>query len=140
MHNELTHLTSINQRVLKEKEQSGFRVDSVKCIANTGQEISFLAPEMIEIALIKLFERVNKTKDLINSMAICWIGLISIHPFSNGNGRTAKEYLKLMASNKDIQFNNLYQIDSILLTEQTNKNISEIENFLNQNIKLKESV
>jgi fido (protein-threonine AMPylation protein) len=136
---ELNLLLSLNAK-LQKMAQSHFRDHPVYCLAKSGQKITFVAPELISICLIKLLEKVEKEKDFLRSLSIFWIGFIAIHPFENANGRTAKEYLRLKLKERELEVVNLNQIDSILLTKNTKDNLQKINHFLDQNIKIKENV
>lgn len=135
----LNKLVMINRRLDPLKSNNSFRTNAVTCTAATGSKIHFLAPELIEISLIKLFETIERIEDKFESLAVFWIGFIAIHPFNNANGRTAKEFLKIESLNLGLRINNLYQIDSILLTENTEDNKNKIINYLRDNSKIEDT-
>lgn len=143
MKEEINSLLRINRQFTK---SSGFRSHNVFCQAATGQKVKFLQYELIEISLIKILEKVEtklKSNDYnshLYGLAMLWIGLISIHPFSNGNGRTTKMYLMTRVTRLGYNIESINDIDSILLTSETAQNIKNITNYLSHKIKIKEFV
>lgn len=143
MKEEINSLLRINRQLTKSQ---GFRSHNVFCQAATGQKVKFLQYELIEISLIKLLEKIEtkfQSKDYnshIYGLAMLWIGLISIHPFSDGNGRTIKLYLISRANKLGHKLQTIEDIDSILLSSETAQNIKNITNYLNHKIKVKEFV
>ena len=135
MHKDINLLISLNRQITGAKSLHDFRQYDVFCIAGTGEKIRFLPHSLIKISLINLLSKIDTTHNPIKKLALYWIGLIAIHPFENGNGRTVKKLIKLKAKEMSLEISNLEQLDSILLTENTEKNIHKITNFIKLNIK-----
>lgn len=135
MNSDINTLIQMNRKIQRLESQIDFRDHDVYCIAKNGKRIKFLPHSLIKISLVNLFQKSDKMNDPIQKLAILWIGIISIHPFANGNGRTAKMFLKYKAQKLNLYISKIDEIDSILLTEKTSENIDQICKYLEHNIK-----
>lgn len=69
MNSEINCLLKLSQRVLNSPSPIQFRTEKIFCLAKSGQKINFLSPELIEIALINLLEKVAQTKNNLRLMS-----------------------------------------------------------------------
>ncbi len=80
----------------------GLRARPARCVARDGRIVAFAAPGDIPAALRGCVERFHRELSegtaplpVAYAAARFWLAFIAIHPFEDGNGRTAKAYLRL---------------------------------------------
>lgn len=125
---ELLKIQMLNRRI-NHQGNGDFRATEVySSSAKTNYRFlkSDLVQEFIVVCLDDFFQLydIAETKgEVAKSFAYFWQTFISIHPFTNGNGRTAKEYLKLKASEKGLtgNFDRLDQFSFDSVSEATLK-------------------
>ena len=80
----------------------GLRVQPACCVARDGRLVTFAAPEAIRPFLYKCVEQwLGSTterpspRDVAAAAARFWLTFVAVHPFVDGNGRTAKAFLRM---------------------------------------------
>lgn len=141
---ELNILFTLNARYQNNADNLSFRKNNVYCLAQNGQKVRFSKPEEIPTLIVAVLEKfvtlykdANTKEDLSYALSLFWIGFISIHPFSNGNGRTAKAYLRQKAKEKNFELAS-EMLDSILLTGKLQDDIQSINQLINEKLKRKD--
>ncbi|MBI4348894.1 MAG: Fic family protein [Elusimicrobia bacterium] len=101
----LTTLLALNLRCRGLDQEGsrapGWRRERAYCVARDGRVVSFVAPELVEPMLggclgrwIEEAARRPGLPELARSVARFWLAFVAIHPFVDGNGRTAKAFLR----------------------------------------------
>lgn len=141
---ELNILSTLNARYQNKRDNLSFRKNNVYCLAQSGQKVRFSKPEEIPPLMvavlekfITLYKEATNKEELSYALGVFWIGFISIHPFSNGNGRTAKAYLKQKAKEKNYELASEI-LDSILITGKLQDDIRSINQLINEKLRQKE--
>ncbi|MFK8136719.1 MAG: Fic family protein [Bdellovibrionales bacterium] len=132
---DISSIKSIHKSIMSEGANSTYRVEPVYCVSRDNRKIVFTSPELIESkldSLLGLFNtyltEVKNTKDLSKVLGIFWVGFISIHPFSDGNGRTAKKIIKSYTGLASLNF-----LDQYLIEGNAKSDIQALSNqFYNQ--------
>lgn len=142
MRNYVNDLIRINQRVLNYSLPGGYRTDDVVCVARTGQKVRFaphaVVPGSMELLINKFTTLLEESKDLEKfayALSFFWLGFIAIHPFPNGNGRTGKEFLSLMAKEKNLSISSIADLDKILLTGNLNQDLPQLQHIFINSLK-----
>lgn len=99
---EFAELCAINAAVVDlDPSAVAFRDEEVFCLSRSGQRVSFCTPDLIAGRLGALLARLdgmlrsaNRPEAFAHAMSYAWMGLIAIHPFGDGNGRTSFEYIR----------------------------------------------
>lgn len=101
---------------------NGFRSDDGYCIDRFGREIQFAKPEEIDANVHKLIEIFSSEFKSANDLALLsrafarfYYGFIAIHPFEDGNHRTACIFLQKRADEKSYEITSLNILKKILL-------------------------
>lgn len=101
----LSRLVSLNIRLrgdgpAPDGRAPGLRHAPAFCVARDGRVVSFVSPEEIEPRLRDALRRWEADStgpadplSVASAAAALWVRLIAIHPFVDGNGRTAKAFL-----------------------------------------------
>lgn len=128
----LNYLVQTNGRVLGKSPQ-GLRNSDVFCVTKNNQIVDFLESQWVGPALQKCLENFNKEmeeaehiKEKIFAISKFWISFIAIHPFTDGNGRTAKSIVRQSLKNAVGIDADPAILDEILLTEDFRKNIKKV--------------
>lgn len=119
-----------------EKITLGFRKKDVTLIRRDGRLGVFLTHSLIfeEIEKqrniwIENFSKGLSLPELALACAHFFRNFISIHPFSNGNGRTAKEMLRQLLQLNGLAVFDFFLIDRYLFTNDIEKDLSELKNL-----------
>lgn len=144
IHSEINTLIQINSAITKFCEQnknSTFREQDAFCGTRDHRVVKFVPASEIQDFLTKTFKRfIDIYDNAINqdqiefSMAYIWLGLISIHPFKNGNGRTAKHYISEKLKEKDYELKSTAELDAFILDENTHQNLTALIKIFKKNI------
>jgi len=117
----IKELVAINGGHLEIKDNY-FRAADGYCIDKSGREISFSAPEEIDASLRRVitvfsdeFESANDLASLSRTFARFYYGFIAVHPFTDGNYRTACTFLQRRAQEKSYEIASLRILKKILL-------------------------
>jgi fido (protein-threonine AMPylation protein) len=136
MASQVNRLLLINQKILNYSGNCGFRNHDVVCLAKTGQTVRFTSPNVLHSQLNLLmenfysfYEKANNSDSLSAAFSYFWLGFIAIHPFTDGNGRTGKEYISQKIKEKKLPKKNLASLDSILLKGETTKDLQQLRNI-----------
>lgn len=95
-------------------------------------------PEQVDILMIQLFNWIKKKKDEIHPLILSSIfhyEFVSIHPFKDGNGRTARLWQNVILSNWEPLFEYVpieseikkYQEDYYMVIQKCNTNVDSTE-------------
>lgn len=98
---DMLELRRLNATVLEHSsEPSPFRTTEVLCVARDGNEIAFCEPQWIDQKLRAILEVASSLlRDATSAnatayaAALLWMGIIAVHPFADGNGRTAFRFI-----------------------------------------------
>lgn len=141
---EINELIRLSGRTLNFEGPAGFRTVPVVCTARTGQTIRFASPEAIGPQLLGLMNKVRNQlrtnadlESVARAFSIFWLGFIAIHPFINGNGRTAKAYLEKKAGELGFTLKNIHILDQILLLGDTSRDLSLLQIYFKSNLTIK---
>lgn len=133
---DINELLRISQKILQYQEAPGFRTVDVFCVSKTGQKILFAAPEQVQKQLVGLMtnfrDLLSKSHDLgsyAKAFSVFWLGFIAIHPFINGNGRTAKEYLQNKIQESGLALSRMELLDGILLLGDLSRDLSLLQDY-----------
>ncbi len=117
----IQELLEINARHL-ETTCSGFRTADVYCVDRYGREIHFSPPQKIDDDIFRLmttfsgeFQSADDISLLCRAFARFYYGFIAVHPFSNGNYRTACTFIQRRAKEKSYNIASLQILRKILL-------------------------
>ncbi|MBD66151.1 MAG: hypothetical protein CME62_13145 [Halobacteriovoraceae bacterium] len=135
---EINRLKLLNQAVLKiDNEQNLFRTQNMYCLTKSGKQVLYIGPDQIEEKLDTLMETVftlcqrsEAGEMLIKSLAIFWLGFIEIHPFTDGNERTAKEYIKHKLSIADLPVISMRPLERIKISGDVREDLPLVEQAL----------
>lgn len=115
----LSELRDINARI--DGHSGAFRRDGVFCIDKFGREVSFYKPEDVDPAIQSLldiftvdFAAASDKGSLSLILAKFYYSLIAIHPFPNGNRRTAFAFLEERAQEKSYHLYNVELLQKLL--------------------------
>lgn len=128
----INELMSINALHLQ-TAGSHFRTDEGYCIDRFGREIIFSAPHEIDTRLHHLmaifaseFRHADSLASLSLAFARVYYGLIAIHPFSNGNYRTACTFIRRRAHEKSYAVGSTDILRKILLEGATAEEMKKL--------------
>ena len=84
----------------------------------------FYPPDLIELELNKIFVAIKESKqltklkndDFFDRLAFCMAELNAVHPFREGNGRSIREFIRLLANHNGYALN-WGNVDSKMLLE-----------------------
>ncbi len=130
-------LLRLHRTLLPEAPQ-GLRTHDVFCVANTGQKIRFTAAAHVPGQLALILERSNelmRERKLVAALSVLWLGLIAVHPFSDGNGRVALAFVEKKAKEQGFSLQSAAELQSILLTEDTTENLKHLMTFFSTHLK-----
>lgn len=115
---------------------ANWRRHNVFAQARTGQRIRFAPWELVEVSTLSLLSQVEDLwrsaqghEARAQALAVLWLGLIGIHPFPDANGRSTKALIRRMLSAQGLRDEGLDGLDTILLTQDTQKNMQELYRF-----------
>ena len=110
----------INAKYVDDVNQ-GFRIGEVHCIDRKGRAVRFSKPGDVEkdcYRLLSVFSREFQiSADLFSLSCVLakfYLGLIAIHPFRDGNRRTAFAFLEKRANDKGYSTGSLDLLRNIL--------------------------
>jgi fido (protein-threonine AMPylation protein) len=113
---ELNHLILLNQR-FNSVEKWQIRQCDVYCEDETRvfhfahyKKINQLLLKTLKLFVLS-FQRAKSKSEVARSLSLFWLSFISIHPFRDGNGRTAKAYINEKLKLKSFHLNNLSVLD-----------------------------
>ncbi len=122
---QIDHLVLLNSQILNFKN-IGIRNKPVFCKDKQGTEYEFLPPEVVPEALSLVLEDFSGRWEMANSLdtiaRLCaqfWLNFISIHPFENGNGRTAESYLVDRLYEKDLELRDVRVFKGYVMGHQS---------------------
>jgi hypothetical protein len=137
---EINQLISHNSLILGHGPECGLRRENVFCIAKTGQKIKFTPHQEVAGSLALLMEQfleLNTHAQTLEEVALSysyfWLGFIGIHPFMNGNGRTAKAYLIKKAQSQNFELN-VHGLDGILLKGNLQEDMNQLIQYFITNL------
>ncbi len=125
-------------RTLLPDAPQGLRTHDVFCVAKTGQKIRFPAAAHVPGQLALILERSQQLfseKQLVAALSVLWLGLIAVHPFSDGNGRVALAFVEKKAKEFGYTVESAPELQSILLTEDTTENLKNLMSFFSTHLK-----
>jgi Fic family protein len=134
---ELHQLMRLHRQIMSNTPDAGlFRTHDVFCVAKTGQKIRFAPHAAIEGSLMLLLEKFialwqssQDKAEIARAIAYLWFGLIAIHPFSDGNGRVGKAFVKSKLAEKGFLTIDENALDAILITGQTEQDLKNLTEF-----------
>ncbi len=113
-----------------------WRTHNVVALARTGQKIRFAPWELVEASTLGLLSQVEElwssaatTEERAQALSVLWLGLIGIHPFPDANGRSTKALIRRMLAAQGLRAEGLDGLDTILLTQDTQKNMQSLFTF-----------
>lgn len=135
VHTILDHI----RRLHRAEHGSGeFRTHDVFCVAKTGQKIRFAPWAEVPGSYVQVLEvfsqrwaRAKTPQDIFTALSIFWLGHIAVHPFSDGNGRVGKNFVKIKLREKGIFTITTDSLDGILLTGHTVNDLSRLRDYFN---------
>lgn len=116
----------------------GLRTHDVFCVAHTGQKIRFTPFAQVPGQLALILERTQELlqeKKLVAALSVLWLGLIAVHPFSDGNGRVALAFVEKKAREHGFTLESTEKLQSILLTEDTSENLKQLMTYFSTHLK-----
>lgn len=133
----VNELVVINSKIQCFKQPLGFRSQSVYCLSREGQQITFAPPHQVLPLLQKItteflfsIQKDTTIQGFVQAITLFWIGFISIHPFNDGNGRTAKEFIRRIALTTAYEVVSFDLLDKVLLTGNLKSDIPRVETAL----------
>ena len=103
---------------LIEKYRSGqLRKEPVFVNNPKNRQVVYLPPEQMEVSKLmnELFDYINKNKNIIDPLILAGIfhkQFVIIHPFIDGNGRTARLATKVLLANMGLNTFNLFSFEN----------------------------
>lgn len=133
---EIERLITINQSVVKESKPK-FRNENIFCVTRNGKQICYMAPDQIDTKLDDLMDTVfalcqqsEQADSLIKSLAVFWLGFVEIHPFEDGNLRTAKEYIRHKLDTAHLPVLSLRPLERVKIEGDIRVDLSNVEQAL----------
>lgn len=138
--NEIDHLIKINSIILN--KNSKIRTYDVFCGTRDNRRVTFVPFHEIHDYLsetlknfLSIYANANSIDKISLAMAYIWLALISIHPFEDGNGRTAKYYIYEKLKENNYEISSFKEIDQLILEENTKENLDNLVRLLKTTIK-----
>lgn len=123
----LSRLLALNLRVRGVEDAAsprapGWRDRPAWCVTRDGRRVAFAPPAAIDPHLRRCLERWEELaaarptwKEAAAGAARFWLAFIAIHPFVDGNGRTAKAFLRMGLERLGYRVRGFELIDRLLL-------------------------
>lgn len=83
---------------------------------------------------LELWKKSQTSSEVAPAIAYLWFGLIAIHPFSDGNGRMAKAFVKTKLAEKGFITIDENALDAILITGQTEQDLKDLTAFFSSQL------
>lgn len=133
---EIERLFHINQSILKTNTPK-LRNKNLFCVTRDGKEICYMAPNQIDTKLddlmdtvFALCQRSEQCDSLLKSLAVFWLGFVEIHPFEDGNLRTAKEYIRHKLDTAHLPVISLRPLERVKLVGDIKVDLDTVEQAL----------
>lgn len=131
---QLYSIVALNGFLRKFSGNLGFRKHGVHCFDASGTPLLFCKPEQIEKATVLCFSRLkkdlNQADDLDSisfALAQFWYGFVLlIHPFEDGNGRTAKQIINRLLKKVEICIPDFSQVEAQTVNEDQEETLSRL--------------
>lgn len=133
---DLNKIILMNASLVQYKNKIALRDEDVCCVRRDGKLAIFGNKDKVLRSFITYidlwknnFGKAQNLKDVARSSAHFWLTFISIHPFEDGNGRTAKKLLEKIVTMKGFKVKSYYFIDRYLFKGDVKEDLFHLENL-----------
>jgi Fic family protein len=113
----------------------GLRKENCSIIDYRGESRIFCPHELVPKAMGKFVGEFNdllksstSKKQILHALSYFWLVFMHIiHPFKNGNGRTAKFILESITRKNNLEFSNVYLFEKHITTNNFDEDLRMIE-------------